>query len=427
MSEAAAAVIPPVTETLFLAPEQLTRNEANEKARPGETAAEHEARVDAMMQSIRLNGQKYPVLIAQVTDVADDGSEIERYEYVDGEVRVEAIAKLAAEGNGGPDVVRCEVLPEGTDLFRTAVVGNLHRTQNSLLQMAGIVQETRERNGWTGRGGSKLTAEYLGIQPSRVSEYEKLLRAPNGVKAKIESGQITALDAALKIMTVPESQRDETLRTAQEIADEEKEQRKAKERATRTEKLADAVTGIADDSKADDRPEPQPDGSADESKPARVTGRHVAEAARRTSPQTSLARSRQQLLDPFKEMLRRDYNPGSPAKEFLQFFVAAYAPGVGGQNAAQKLIRLFDVATSEYPGRKKDDSKAAPSRDAGVRATAEPPMWDDDKPAVKAKPAVNKAVKKVKAKPAAKKDPKPVKAANKVAPAKAKKGGKNGK
>ncbi len=181
-----------LNQNIYLAPEQLTANEANEKARPAERPEDRAARVKIMAQSIAANGQELPVLIVEKTE--DD---VTTYEYVDGGCRVEAIASLNENGSA-PIQVWCSLVDPGDDLFKKAVTANIHRTQNSLLDMAHIVQEAFERNSWKGRGGGKKVAEYLGILESRVSEYQKLLHAPPDIKAKIDSGELTSLEAALK-------------------------------------------------------------------------------------------------------------------------------------------------------------------------------------------------------------------------------------
>ena len=77
--------------SLYLEPELLTANEANEKARPAEKTEDRKARVEQMARSIGLNGQEYPVKIVEIEDAE---SQVVTYEYVDGGCRVEAIALL---------------------------------------------------------------------------------------------------------------------------------------------------------------------------------------------------------------------------------------------------------------------------------------------------------------------------------------------
>ena len=135
--------------SLYLAPEQLTANEANEKARPAEKPEDRARRVADMAASILANGQEYPVLVVEASE-----GDVTTYEYVDGGCRVEAIAKLNEENGKVPRQVWCSLVDPKTDLFRQAVVANLHRTQNSLADMGHIVQEAFDRNGWRGRGAN---------------------------------------------------------------------------------------------------------------------------------------------------------------------------------------------------------------------------------------------------------------------------------
>src|ERR1041385_2480736 len=63
----------------------------------------------------------------------------------------------------------------------------------------------------------------LPLGASRVSEYEKLLYASEGIKAKIRSGEIGSLDAALKLLSAGKDKQEQVVSRAAEIAEEEEE------------------------------------------------------------------------------------------------------------------------------------------------------------------------------------------------------------
>ena len=249
---------------IYLPPEMLTANEANEKARPSESPQSREERVVRMMESIRTVGQKYPVLVVEIEPAEPDASFT--YEYIDGGCRVDAMLRMnldVVDGPTRPTPVWCSIVPGDSDLFRTAITANLHRTQNSVLEMGMICREARERNGWKGRGASAKVAEYLGVSPSRVSEYEKILRgATPDIKARIESGEIQSVDAVLRLMRIDDPEvREQVAERASEIAQEE--QTRA---GTASEDLPDFVEpklgDVTFDPEEDFYP-PRPDGADD--------------------------------------------------------------------------------------------------------------------------------------------------------------------
>ena len=290
-----------VRDQIYLLPADLSANEANEKARPTESPEYRAKRVAEMAESIKANGQEYPVLIIEVEQ---EGAVC--YEYVDGGCRVDAIAALG-EGR----TVWCSVLDSNDDLFRRAVVANLHRTSNSVMDMAHIIREVKERHDWKGKGSGVKIAAYLGITPSRVSEYDKILHAPDAIRARIESGEIPSLDAALKVMAVPEKERGAVVDRAAEIA--------------RQETPGDT--------------------------PASVQTRHVVEAQReigsgaavdrrrkdKTAPVVLTPRSKSEISEFFKQITEALYKPKVVA--FADYIV----DWMRGKGTDKKLLDAFDT------------------------------------------------------------------------------------
>jgi hypothetical protein len=320
-----------LNQNLYLAPEQLTPNEANEKARPAEKPEDRAARVRIMAESILQNGQELPVLI--VEKIEDD---LATYEYIDGGCRVEAIAKLNEhlEGDTPARSVWCSLVEPYQDLFKLATSANIHRTQNTMLDIAHIVQEAFDRNGWKGKGAGKKVAEYLGIQESRVSEYQKLLHAPPDVKAKIESGELQTLEAALKLMSMPADKREEVGRRAQEIAQEE-----AEELAERKGKRAKGHN-----------PTPIPEYQPGKHKPnvAKVKTKHVERAAKEKGVETtSTPRAKSEISEFFEQVSDAAYP--KPAVAFADYFVGTWMKGEGSDRKARE---LFDAAVGVKAPRK---------------------------------------------------------------------------
>jgi len=305
-------------QTLRIYPEQLIPNEANEKARPAETAEQRTERVQRMAKSICSTGQTHPVIA-----IHSDSDGI--YEYIDGGGRVDAI-KLINEGycSGGkaPDEpMKVEILlrDDAADFYRIAVVSNIERTQNSLNDMIGIIRESRERNGWKGRGADSKVAEYLGILPSRVSEYGKVAAAPPEIKSRIASGEIKSLDAALKLMAVPDDKRAEVTERASELAKQ--------------------------DAAAQSSNSEQTDGAAS------MTSRHVQAAASESGVSVG-KRNAKAISEWFGQITEACYGPEVVA--FVDYLTGEYIPGTGTD---RKLLNLFDEMVGTDSATKKAKAK----------------------------------------------------------------------
>lgn len=400
--------------SLYLSPDRLTPNEANEKARPGETPERRAKRVGEMAASIAANGQKYPVLAVEIQDIDDNQKPFVRYEYVDGGCRVEAIAQLNEQADSALNVW-CSLVDPNTDLFRTSVIGNLHRTQNSMLEIAQIVAETGDRNNWKGKGRGKKIAEYLGLGTNRVSEYEKILRAPAAIREKIQSGEINTVDAALRLLAQPEDMQPHLAQRAIEIAREEAE-RKARERqeadaaatsytpVTNAPDARNSGEGEAATAGIEKAPTPTdgelftiPDLEPSEvlgalnavnepvikAEPApqevKVSARHVDEAVRESGQK--VARGKAQIIDFFGSVSLAAYP--QPAVDFSAYLVDKWIPGDGND---KKLRSLFDALVSTK-GRIKDAKPIKPIKAASAKAASG-----------KAPAAAKKAVAKKKAK-----------------------------
>lgn len=336
-----------LNQSLYLSPELLTANEANEKARPAERPEDRAARVKTMAQSIAANGQELPVLIVEKIE-----DEVTTYEYVDGGCRVEAIASLN-ENNGHARQVWCSLVDASEDLFKKAVTANIHRTQNSLMDMAHIVQEAFDRNGWRTRGGGKKVAEYLGIGEPRVSEYQKILHAPPDVKAKIDSGELTSLEAALKLMAMPADKREEIGTRAVQLAEEEAEER-ANSKAKR---------------KGNSRPNVKPfRPGVDKPNVPTVRAKHVERAAKEKGVDTSTTPRAKSEISEFFEAVSDAAYPKA-AVQFADYFVGTWMKGEGSTNRAYV---LFDAAVGVKAPNAKVVKPVKPPKAAKVKKTPAP-------------------------------------------------------
>ena len=394
MSTAATAVPPAAAleprTGLYLAPHQLEPNDANERARPGESIEERQKRGEQIAHSIAVSGQIHPVLVVELdsdTEFDEEGTPRKRYEYVDGGARVDAV-RMIADGSD----VWCSIVDPASDLFRMALSANIHRTQNSILQMSEIISDVRERNGWNGRGGQQKVCEYLGLQQSQVSGYEKISRAPKAVRDLIASGEVGTVDAALKLMSVKPEELPLVTKRAQELAGaEEKKVVPAPVLVPPT--PSPAVDAEEEETKTEAATAPT---AAKSKKPAKVTAKHVQQAAREVGS-TAVPLTRAELLAAFDELRGLPYPQA--AKNFIEYLVDVHAPGKGGDREFERLFDAavgFGVAAPYVPGEENEelsqksfDLKAATKGKGNLKKKLAP------KPPAKAK-AVAKKVKPVK-------------------------------
>lgn len=354
------------TRTIYLDPNLIVADESNEQARPGETAEQRNKRVTDMMASIRVNGQLSPVTVVE-RDVL--------YAYITGGSRVEAIAKINDE-DGSSLEVRCEVVPDGADLFQLAAIENIHRSNPTVLDLALIVQSTFDRMGWRGKGGANKVASYLGMLPSRVSEYQKILHnASPELMEMLKSGQVASLDAALAILEVAPESQVEVAQVALAAAED------------------DVREAIANNDEA-------------AIKPAKVTRTNVKKAVKQTGAKVTgkatrlISRSRADILNLFVPFTDPAF-PKSAAKDFA-YALEAWASGkddmYGDSVSDEKIVVLLNLAMNTHK--------------AAAKAAVDAIKVKAPKPAVK-KVVTKKAAKAVKVVKPAK--PAPAKKVSKAA------------
>lgn len=355
---------------LYLLPTSLTPNEANEKARPGESTEARKARVLDISASIKANGQIVPVLVTEIPGDAENG-EVITYEYIDGGSRVDAIAAINAALVTGQTPMRvwCSIIPGDVDFFRIAVTSNMHRADNTLLQMAAICQETAERNGFKGRGAGIKVAEYLGLLESRVSEYKKIAIAASRnpkLKAMIEDGTIPSVDAALKLMSLPEELRDDVAERSLRIATERVQAQAPVAAVAATATTDDAAPS---DTAHTDAPASDPAAATEAvttgTPQVHVTGADVAAAAREVNVVVG-PRNRKTILEFFVEKTGPAYSPS--VNKFAVYLTETWAAGGGSDRHADK---LFDAMVPEFnpPVSEPTKTKKAP-KVAAVAAAA---------------------------------------------------------
>ena len=335
----------PVTmnTSIYLKASQLTPNEANEKARPGELPEARAKRIEKIASSIKALNQFAPVLVIEV----EDDSTV-RYEYVDGGGRVDAISLLNSQGDPRP--VWCSVLPGDVDLFQTAVRNNLDRFGNSVTELIAIVRESMERNGWSGRGANKKTATYLGLPESRVAELLKIAaQATPKMRTLMASGEIATVETALRLVSLPDDKIDEIVTGAVEIAKE-----KAVEKAKADPKVKSGTMVVTSET----RGHLVEEAFLPDSKPAKVSvGISDVREAAQNAGETIGPLPKKDLLEFFAEKCGPAYS--SEVQAFCDYFVGTYAKGQGTDRTCNKLFDAMTFQTKESKAENKLKAKEA--------------------------------------------------------------------
>lgn len=130
----------------------------------------------------KMSEEWYPPVLLRMSD---DGMVL-----VAGGRRVEAAKWNRAHGLPG-FTLRCVVEEMGDDkAFRNAILENVQREGFTEMELARICAKVRQRFGWEGKAGTAAVAEFCGFRsPVNVTQLEKLLKLPEDVQAKIQSGE----------------------------------------------------------------------------------------------------------------------------------------------------------------------------------------------------------------------------------------------
>lgn len=161
-----------------------------------------ENRISALADSMREVGQITPIRVQRVH--GSGGSESGGYSIIAGHRRVEA-AKLI------PGFKLQAVVDSGRDEFavrKAAIHENTKRRGYTPLQLALLIQETRQLNGWQGSDKTRTVSNYFGVSPATITQHEKLLTKPTGmsdgdfaeIRERVHTGRITA-DTAFAVLT----------------------------------------------------------------------------------------------------------------------------------------------------------------------------------------------------------------------------------
>lgn len=278
---------------VYVEPETL---QAGENVRPDETPDQHQRRIEQLATLIESDGQLNPIRIREEAD----GRQL----ILAGQGRRDALVYLNNKRRSAGDepLLAWCVIDTSTDPLRRAIVDNFARTQNTPLEIASLMRRVRDQHGWKnapgkkGEGANKKLAAYFGIHPADVTQYEKLGEAPDDIKARLNSGEMT-MNGALTLLKVTMHEPDEvTARDVRKaVADKAREIAEAETPRMPVIESPKAAAKAAKTAKSEKAEKPAP--AAADRKPVRVTGAHIAQAAAAVTQTVVKAPTRRDVLD----------------------------------------------------------------------------------------------------------------------------------
>lgn len=290
--------------------------------RPGETPAEHEQRVADLARGMKADGQKVPIVV-RPRPTGD-------YEVVDGQGRLDALQRLDAS------YALCTI-DNGEDPWATAVKLNVQRRNYNDIQLATLIQEARQRYGWDkkGAGGGKKCADFFGITEPLLVEYNTLAGAPQDVKDRLSSGELSK-SAALRLVAYKNS----TPERRQQVVE------KAKEIAAKP-KVVDNTA------KADAKQRPEP-------KVVKVQAQHIVEASRQVAAAANeqapvVKRNRTEILAAINQMVEFMPKVKNDRMAKGMLFLSAYLRFADGLLSPKQLQNRWNDVIGFVP-------KAAPKK-----------------------------------------------------------------
>jgi ParB/RepB/Spo0J family partition protein len=328
-------VIPPTNYAGVL--KQLTLDQItldpNTDVRTGPKSKEDAEKIDLLAKSIYTDGQLQPILVRP-------NSKEGHYYLIAGRRRY-AAKQIIAEKTKEPVTIDAVVV-EATDeqAWLSSIQENLQRKQFSPIEIAQNIVDIRKRKGWNGKDWTDKVAVFLHVSRATVSQHAKLLSLPADLRKKVHSGDL-GVQAAIDILAVEESKRDEVFAKAEQLAEAEVAEKQANAKTAKVGKGGKAVSD-----------EPTPTSApkkaiSEEVEKGKVKRKHVLEAARQSEALTQAKpRTRGEIMDFFQNVLDSTDPYPDPIVAFCQTFTGKWATGQVGDRA---LLNKLD-AISELCG-----------------------------------------------------------------------------
>jgi hypothetical protein len=232
-------------------------------------------------------------------------------------------------------------------------MANLKRKNMSPLDFAHNIQVVRMRNDWEGKPGTKHVADYLGVSPATITTHEKLLALPPKLQTQVHEGKISA-EAALELATnVEPTQVDEVAERSIELAEEEHKAKTGQKRGRTKQGVSTPANGSADAAS---------DGETTKelkSRPAKVSRKHVEQAAKEKGAQKAIKAPGKSAILQFFESVGGGSDYPLAMTAFADALVGPYAEG---KLTDKQLLNRWDAIAALI--RAKHAAKSAKSKQA---------------------------------------------------------------
>jgi ParB/Sulfiredoxin domain len=220
--------------------------------------------------------------------------------------------------------LRCSVDSSNGDLRRKAISSNLHRRDQSPMDLAFLMVQIRQEYSWQGPDGTRQLCKYLGICRMAVSQYERLLSCEKQLQDRIHEG-IVSLQSALDLLkTLPSpAERAKALERAVAIQEENLTER-AMAAYQRNPRNRAIVTRTLTAPRA-----------------RRIEHPAIVAAIREQRTGKCGCLSRAELVGSIAQFDQGDYP--EPVRQWARYFTSVYAQGLG---TSQELRKKFEQALS---------------------------------------------------------------------------------
>lgn len=220
--------------------------------------------------------------------------------------------------------LRCSIDLSGGDLRRKAIHSNLHRRENSAMDMAYLCTCLRNEHDWRGWPGTKRLSDYLGVDAATINQYEKLMGVERQVQNRVHLGQLS-VQSALDLLKVPQGQRLSALARAQEIQEEEDLDRTLARYRNGKQSIAKTTELIQEPTRHVARP----------AVIKAIRERHIV-----TTQKISLSRS--ELVRSIGQFDANGFT--QEQRDFARYFASEYAPGLGSPEELRRRFERIGVA-----------------------------------------------------------------------------------
>lgn len=347
------------------------------------------------------DGQRYPVLMFQT----DEGLVL--YE---GHRRREAAVIIREEYDATwmlKAILDTEM--DADKALRAACLADSQHEKFTPMEIAHNIRFIRSRFDWRGGSNTAKVAEFLGVSPATVTQYERLAKAPESVQKDVEAGRLTpsaALDLISATSKVPEVDKEDVqaavVEHAQTLANKDKSKQKrtpvTPEQAAIAKRTAEAAgrdrerrAMVQAQAEAEGKPAPELAPVVESTPtPAPVTGKHIRQAARQMLPDVKLKAPK---MSEAVELIEQWAGPAYPA--IMSAFAGTFADWGRGKKSNKVLEAAWDDIADALAGKKPKVTKA----EKAIKASKPKPV---KLPKVAAKKTVVKPAVKKSAKPAAK-------------------------